>query len=369
MIGTFEKTPARIRREVGSRLRARREELSLKRSHMADAAGYRNLSKGSQRIAELESGTFVPLPDEDGYCAALRIEPTELRHSLARAAQIEERIERLGQDVVAAERALLGAHAELLRKKSAHLEAVPELASVQSPAVTLRIPWLGGLAVSLGALAAAWAAGSLVAETDQGSVYLFEGAGSPFSGAGLCTGVDSVGAFRQVRRSPTNFLSSGLVTRLREAPVVSPLCLADAIALLGKRVPTIALHVLDSEARPDASPIAVYDPNTRQLHTGTGGAPIVDESTPQDHRVRGAYDGVSTNARRSGPVQLSPGRHLGAFREEDLKHATGLTLSSGSVRGADGWLPVKVVGPCPPPGVLPHLSSLLEGLVSLGRPH
>ena len=357
----FAHTPKALRREVGSRLRARREELGLKRSEVAAAAGYGNLSKGSRRIADREAGKHTRLVNEDGYWSALRLDPAEVLPDLARAEGIEDRIQGLGQDVIAAERSLLQAHAGLIRTRATDLSQDPVLSHVRSPAIALRILWMGGGSLSLGTLATAWAAGSLVADTEaHGPVYLFEGAGSALSGAGRCTGVDQNGTLQQVRQSPTRFLGRNGPRPGREQAPPSPLCLADALATLGVRVPEIRFHLLDADARPEASPVAIYDPNTRHFHTTAGDTTPVDAQAPTDATVQPIHGGVSVSGGRPRPLQLAPGWHLGAFEADQLEHACGLQMTNGRIQGAGGWYPLKVVGPNPPPGVLPFLAALLE---------
>ncbi len=354
-------TPAAIRRAVGARLQACREALDLKRSAVAVASGYRNLSKGSRRVADREKGIVTPLVDEDGYYACLQVDPDEFRAAFARADDIEARIQQLGWDVTAAERQLLARHAGLLLRSAATIGKEPLLATVRSPAVAVRILWAGGGSLSLGTLTRAWAAGALVADTDEhGPVYLFEGAGSALSGSGRCTGVDRSGALRQVRGAPTRFLGREGPRPGPEASPPSPLSLADALAMLGAKVPESRFHRLDADARPDAEPLAVYDPNTRRLRTANGETWALDTKPSADVSIRPVHGGVSVSGGPARPLQVGPGWHLGAFKEDRMEHACGLRLVSGRVEGPGGACPLKVVGPSPPLGVLPVLAAILR---------
>ena len=357
----FAHTPEALRREVGSRLRDRREQLGLKRSAVAAAAGYGNLSKGSRRIADREAGKHTRLVDEDGYWSALKLDPAMVLPDLARADGIEDRIQGLGRDVIAAERSLLQAHAGLIRNRATDLSADPTLSHVRSPAIALRILWMGGGSLTLGTLATAWTAGSLVAHTEaHGPIYLFEGAGSALSGAGRCTGVDHTGALRQVRQSPVRFLRRNGPRPGREQAPPSPLSLADALASLGARVPATRFHLLDSDARPIHTPVAVYDPNIRTFQTDDGATRTVHAHLGKDVKVRTTHHGVSVSGGPPRPLQLSPGWNLGAFKGDKIEDACGLTLMNGRIQGPRGWLPVKVVGPCPPLTVLPLLAATLK---------
>ncbi|MEC7946944.1 MAG: hypothetical protein VX265_05205 [Myxococcota bacterium] len=360
MTDIFEHTPLALRREVGARLRARREALGLKRSAVATALGYRTLSQGARRIADREAGIPGPLLDEDKYYGLMEETPGEFRARLFRAEDIEVRIQHLGKDVMAMERRLLQVHAERVLRCAASICRTPALAGVRSPAMGLRVLWMGGGSLSLGALAGAWAAGSLVANTqDHGPVYIFDGAGSALSGAGRCTGVDGAGTLREIRQSPTRFLGGQGPWRSRHPPPLSPLSLADALVALGARVPAVHFHLLAADARPLPELLAVYDPNTGRFRTQAGEARTLAVVPPSDVSVQRTYGGVSVGGSPPRPLQLTPGWHLGAFQEEQLVHRSGLRLAGGRIQADGGRYPVKISGPCPPSGVLPLLAEAL----------
>jgi hypothetical protein len=227
--------------------------------------------------------------------------------------------------VVAAERELFCTHAALLRTHARRLTKDRFLGAVCSPAVTLRLLWMGGGSLSLGTLVGAWAAGALVADTtNHGTVWLFEGAGSALSGAGRCAGVDESGTLRHIDLSPTRFFSTGFVPRWTAPATESPLCLADVLASLGAEVPAIRFFELSELGLPEPKPMAVYHPTTRCFETAGG----------RSTRI-GPSGGDQTNA--------------------DLR------LVQGAIEGPRGWLPVQVMGPCPPVAVLPHLHRCLQG--------
>ncbi len=320
----FRDTPTRLRKAMGNQLRKRRETLGLKRSAVAAAVGYQNLSTGSRRIAEWEQGTFHPLLNDSSFLAALGFAPKSLELMLANAVLIESRIAHLAFDVVAAERALLCAHASLLRTHASALSKDRLLGGVCSPAVTLRVLSLGGGSLSLAALTRAWTNGILVANTEEhGPIWLFEGGGSALSGAGRCTGVDGSGTLRHVSGSPTRFFSKGQPVRWWSTVSPSPGCLADVLARLGASVPRIQFFALDDQGRPKNHPLATYDPNSGLFATGQ------DEATP-------------------------------VVSHEEPRQTCDLSLVNGTIEGPQGWLPIKVVGPNPPRGVLPFLQNLLN---------
>lgn len=361
MTDLFKNTPERIRSETGAQLRARREALGLRRSEVSTAAGFRNLSKGARRITEREAGASDALPDEAGYFGALQLEPTAIRARFALADEVQGRIQQLGVEVVNAERALLQNHGGRLRQAADSIARDPLLGQVRSPALALRMLWAGGGGLSLGTLVRAWATGALVADTkNNGRIYLFEGAGSALSGAGRCTGIDERGALRTVRQSPSRFLGREGLGLVRPQSAPGPLSLADALAALGATVPATRFHRLDADGRPSPTPIAIYDPHERRLHTANGATAAFEASAGNTVSVRSTYGGVSISGRTPHPVQLPSGWHLGAFESDELRCGSELRLTGGCIQGERGWLPVQVVGPSPPPGLLPLLSTVLE---------
>lgn len=361
MNGTASSRPADLRREAGSLLLRQREARGLKRSQVAAAVGYGNLSKGARRIADWEKGCPGPLLDAAAYFAAIGVETGVVESLLRQADAVERRIGLLGCDVIKAERLLLCSHAPRLIEGLPELQRRPELGHIRSPAVSFRVLWAGGGSLGLASLAAGWSDGSLVAETEHhGPVFLFEGAGSALSGAGQCTGIDRHGDTRKVAGSPSRYIGRPGPNRhgTRDAP--SPLSLADAVAALGGDVRRTHFHRLDADAHAADEPIATYDPGTRELHVRESGSTCLDDVEPLGEIAsHPEWGGVSIGGCRPQPVTLAPDWDLGGFRSEALGHTCGLSLQAGSIRDQRGRFPVRVVGPSPPPGVLPLLANLL----------
>jgi len=361
MNGTASSRPADLRREAGSLLLRQREARGLKRSQVAAAVGYGNLSKGARRIADWEKGCSGPLLDAAAYFAAIGVETGVVESLLRQADAVERRIGLLGCDVIKAERLLLCSHAPRLIEGLPELQRRPELGHIRSPAVSFRVLWAGGGSLGLASLAAGWSDGSLVAETEHhGPVFLFEGAGSALSGAGQCTGIDRHGDTRKVAGSPSRYIGRPGPNRhgTRDAP--SPLSLADAVAALGGDVRRTHFHRLDADAHAADKPIATYDPGTRELHVRESGSTCLDDVEPLGEIAsHPEWGGVSIGGCRPQPVTLAPDWDLGGFRSEALGHTCGLSLQAGSIQDQRGRFPMKVVGPSPPPGVLPLLANLL----------
>ncbi|HCH64446.1 MAG TPA: hypothetical protein DFR83_16690, partial [Deltaproteobacteria bacterium] len=266
MIGVGKTRSLELHRKVGLRLRARREALGLKRSEVARHCGYTNLSKGARRIAHREQGQIGPLLHEDRYYELLQLDPHQVRAELHDVAALQTRIDALGHDCLAAERALLRTNAELLLAHAETIAADSRWRGVRSPVALLRILWMGGGPVPLGALVQAWQAGALVASSEAfGPIYLFEGSGSALSGAGSCWGVDRTGTARRVSGSPVRFFPRGASGPWRERSAPSAWSLADAVAALGGRAACSHFHLLDAHARPIGDPIARYNPVSGRL--------------------------------------------------------------------------------------------------------
>ena len=118
-IGVHRDRPAQLRRQLGSFLRSRREALGLRRSDVARALGYQNLSKGSRRIVDWEAGRPGGILDRSAYLEALSLDGTETLALLARADAVERRLDGMGRGVIAADRALIQENLQRLR---AHTE-------------------------------------------------------------------------------------------------------------------------------------------------------------------------------------------------------------------------------------------------------
>jgi transcriptional regulator with XRE-family HTH domain len=367
-LGVHEGLPDQLCRAVGARLLARRTALGLKRSAVARAVGYTNLSKGSKRVFDWERGKFGPMLDAAAYCAALQLDPASIKAERQHAEAIRARIDRLGRASNNAEHALLRDNIATLRASATRIAADPRLAGVRSPAMAIRVLWMGGGALSLGGLTTAWAAGSLVAETDaHGPVYLFDGGGSALSGAGLCTGIDETGAVRQVRQSPTRFFRGRGPRPWGDTHPRSAWSLADAVVALGGNSPCSEFYLLDEQGRPFDQPLATYDPVRRVLQVTGGPALQVDAMADEPVQSRDLHGGVSVGGGAPRPLALG-GLQLGGFRAESVEHGSGLRMCGGRVEGPQGWFPVQVRGPCPPPSTLPLIAGILRQLTTVVEP-
>lgn len=367
-LGVHEGLPDQLCRAVGARLLARRTALGLKRSAVARAVGYTNLSKGSKRVFDWERGIFGPMLDAAAYCAALQLDPASIKAERQHAEAIRARIDGLGRASNKAEHALLRNNIATLRASATRIAADPRLAGVRSPAMAIRVLWMGGGALSLGGLTTAWAAGSLVAETDaHGPVYLFDGGGSALSGAGLCTGIDETGAVRQVRQSPTRFFRGRGPRPWGDTHPRSAWSLADAVVALGGNAPCSEFYLLDEQGRPFDQPLATYTPSGRVLQVTQGPALQVDAMAEEPVQSRAIHGGVSVGGGAPKPLALGA-LQLGGFRAESVQHASGLRMCGGRVEGPQGWFPVQVRGPCPPPSVLPLIAGILRQLTTVVEP-
>jgi len=367
-LGVHPSLPDQLCRAVGAQLLARREALGLKRSAVARAVGYTNLSKGAKRVFDWERGKFGPMLDAAAYYAALELDDAPIDAARAHAEAIRGRIEGLGRESKNAEHALLRENIHLLRASAERIATDPRLAGVRSPAMSIRVLWMGGGALSLGGLTTAWAAGSLVAETEEhGPVYLFDGGGSALSGAGLCTGIDETGAVRQVRQSPTRFFRGRGPRPWGDTHPRSAWSLADAVAEIGGNAPCSEFYLLDEEALPFERPLATYDPTRRVLKVTGGPTLQVDAVADEPVQSRDLHGGVSVGGGAPRPMSLGS-LQLGGFRAESLQHASGLRMCGGRVEGPDGWCPVQIKGPCPPPVILPLLAGILRQLTPLAEP-
>ena len=326
MMGVRRSRPLELRQGVGRRLRARREALDLRRSAVALHCGYSNLSKGSARIAAWERGAIGPLLNQDRYFKLLQLEAAPIQSELVRAGALQHRLDRLGADALEAERELLCTNAHRLLKRANRIVRDPKLSGIRTPVARLSLAYVGGGELSLGALVGAWQAGALVAPTpEHGPVYLFEGSGSPLSGAGSCAGVDRKGNRRRLKYSPSRHLPREARALWSRTRPVGAWSLADAVATLGGKAPRSHFWLLDEDAEPIGEPIASYNPRRRKLEV-----------------ARGRWSGPGAR----GAVE---GRQLGALR-----------MSNGCLEGEGGWRPLKTTGPCPPPSVFPQLEALLS---------
>jgi transcriptional regulator with XRE-family HTH domain len=360
MIGVSQSRPLALRRKVGLRLRTRREALGMKRSFVARHLGYTNLGKGSTRIAEWERGTIVPMLAEDKFFELLQLEAEPIRAELRRARQIQKRIERLGHDSLAEERTLLCTHAHRLLKRAGRIGRDPKMGGVRTPAARLSLLYVGGGPLPLGALVGAWREGALVAKTDaHGSVLLFGGAGSPFSGSGRCTGADKSGQRRHLQHSPSRYLPRDARSLWSGKRAPSPWSLADVVAAIGGKAPCSYFWRLDEDAEPVGDPIACYHPRRRKLEVARTLSLDPAALGPKALQERISHRGLSVGGGPSRPLQVG-GLTIGAFNTSQVIHPCGLRTGDGCVEGKGKWFPVKVTGPCPPPAVLPLLSGLLK---------
>ena len=367
-LGVHQSLPDQLCRAVGAQLLARREAMGLKRSAVARAVGYTNLSKGARRIADWERGTFGPLLDASAYYAALELDEASIDQARTRAERIRSRIEGLGVNSKNAEHALLRENLTLLRTNALRIAADARLAGVRSPAMSIRVLWMGGGALSLGGLTSAWAAGSLIAEDDAcGKIYIFDGGGSALSGAGLCTGIDASGVVRQVRQSPTRFFRGGGPRPWGDTHPRSAWSLADAVVALGGNAPCSEFYLLDDEALPFERRLATYDPSRRVLQVTEGPTLQVDAVADEPVQSRDLHGGVSVGGGAPRPMSLG-GLQLGGFRAESLQHASGLRMAGGRVEGPQGWFPVQIKGPCPPPVILPLIAGILSQMTPKSEP-
>lgn len=362
-IGAHRSRPDQIRRALGGHLRRQREQQGLKRSDVARALGYQNLSKGCRRIVQWEEGRPGTVLDPAAYFAVLGLEGHDESAALARANRLQRRIEGLGHPAVDADRDLIRAHAQRFVRQVDAICNQPHLAGVRSPAMQLRVLWMGGRALSLGALVTAWTTGRLMAQDDHDEpVMLFDGAGSALSGAGRCSGVDRAGRIRSVSGSPLRFLRGGPAHPPLPECEASAWSLADAVVALGGSAPCTRFHLLDEEAQPSAEPIATYDPAERALTWSGGTRWPLGEGDAGDLRALPIYGGVSVGGGAARPLRLGP-LHLGGLEDEELRHACGLRLRGGRLETGSGWFPIALDGPTPPPGVLPLVGGWLSGLV------
>lgn len=368
MIGVTKSLPLQLHRSIGQRLRARREELGLKRSVVARHLGYKNLSSGSGRLSAWERGEMGPLLDEDKLFELLDLDAAPIQAELLRATQIHNRIQVLGYPSLAAERKLLRTNALRLLKRAGRIERDPKLSGIRTPAARLSLLYLGGGPLALGKLVGAWDAGSLIAQTDEyGPVYLFEGSGSPFSGAGKCSGVDRTGATRYIERSPSRFFDRNGPNLWNRRLEPSPWSLADAVAALGGRAPRSKFFLLDGNAEPVGAPIATYDPKRRKLVVSSGLALDPAQLTPTALKERISSRGLSVGGGPPRPVAVG-GLTLGAHGTAQVVHPCGLRTGHGRIEGEGGWFPLFVDGPCPPPAVLPLLAGLLDRIQDKEEP-
>ena len=139
------------------------------------------------------------------------------------------------------------------------------------------------------------------------------------------------------------------------------------MAAVGGNAPCSEFYLLDGEALPSGRPLATYDPSRRVIQVTEGPALQVDAVADEPVQSRDLHGGVSVGGGAPRPLSLG-GLQLGGFRAESLQHASGLRMSGGRVEGPEGWFPVQIKGPCPPPAILPLFAGILRQMTSVAEP-
>lgn len=349
-------TARRRRVELGHKLRRRRQALGMRPVELAVAIGYTNRSKGARRVTEWERGEWDSITAPERLEEALQLPINSFAGPLRAADEVKRRMVHLGQGCLSAETRLLKDNIELLLSQTESVLASAHLASVRSPIVSLRILWLGGGALDLAGLLDAWRRGVLVAKTDEGPVYVFEGAGSVLSGAGKCTGVNAGGQIISVPGSPSRLLRGQSKHPWRHERTVSSYSLADAIVELGGTASPTLFYRLDEDAFAEREPLACYDPHRKTFSVCSGGGGIVQvQHCEQGITTKATHGKISVSKGPPRTVSLGPEIQLGGFQHEDHHHSCGLALQRGVVVDGEGGCLFKVDGPSPPPALLPLL--------------
>jgi hypothetical protein len=181
--------------EHGRWLQCCRDEAGLTPAELAQAIGYTNLKRGTQRISDWEAG--VRQPDTTQHPALQRALRRSTMQWRAQGRLLELDLEhkmRHGQEIwrsyLQTER-LLAAHSEILMQHRERLVTISALRDIPLPGFRIRGPGRGVPSMTLGGLLSAWGNGPLEVENGNQRLRLFWTHGSTFRGVhtarGFCT--------------------------------------------------------------------------------------------------------------------------------------------------------------------------------------
>jgi len=183
--------------ELGRWLRRCREEVGLTPAQLAQAIGYTNLKRGTERISDWEAGARQPdITQHPALQRALRRSTAQWR-AQRRLLELDlEQKMRQGQQIWRSYRQterLLATHSEVLMQHRERLLQISALRDIPLPGFRIHGHRRDVPSMTLGGLLSAWGSGPLEVESESQRLRLFWTHGSTLGGVhtarGFCTQV------------------------------------------------------------------------------------------------------------------------------------------------------------------------------------
>ena len=238
-----------VRLDLAAFVRQVRRKAGLSRLEVAVRMGYRNLAKGTFRVAQWEKGEDMLRGDRISALArALGIEESSLRvfcnrETAAKQVVQQERNDRIEANLEALQAQLttLVENVDRLMGRIDDICATPDWRDVLVRCANYSVAFIGGGSFTLGGLLTCWAKGILTIPCPccGGPQRVFQLGGSPFSGSHRITGFCPTSREVHSRRLPENilFVDFALAAIREQAAFAAqrrnPLALEDVILALG----------------------------------------------------------------------------------------------------------------------------------------
>ena len=235
----------------GSWFRSIREQRGIKRSTLAKALGYKNMSKGCRRIVSWERGDGFPNDEHSTHIIRVlslsQAEWLDAQHPIDQAHSKDRLFQHAQSKVeISVRQGCVENHKRLLQQVDEILET-PNLSQIPIHGQHMGMMYVGGAVnMILGGLLSMWSEGLFQTERH----YLLRGGGSPLSGRQTFVGFEkeephSVESLTSVYRPLAPSLGP-LMQHVRQLKTeYSVWSLSQYLAVLGVDVPSVEIHTED----------------------------------------------------------------------------------------------------------------------------
>ncbi|MFH2010045.1 MAG: helix-turn-helix transcriptional regulator [bacterium] len=347
------------RRALGELVGEARTAAGLSRREVAERMGYRNLDKGTARVASWEQGRDMVRGDRIRVLAQALSLDEELLREVSQQERYGQHLDaRAGAERRAANAIALQAHEEcfaenltFLLSRAAAILDFPPWSCARVLGAGCSIALFGGEHFSLGVLLRSWRAGDLTLPCPccAGSLRVYWVSGSPLSGAhqalGACGSTGKIHPARIPRRVGLTRFVEPARRRQRAAAPPSLVTVEEILAALGAPVPEVRIlgHT--------RSRLATWSPRSRRITDAAGN--IVAQLEPTSHAASALW------LRRVGPGRTGGSLVVGALQpfsvgawQGDVLQLTDSqgrrwTAHPGTLAGPDGRVVAWMDSPVP----------------------
>lgn len=236
--------------QFGKWLLAYRESKGWRRPQLAERMGYKNLSKGCSRIADWESGRDMPRGDRPEVLKEALGDPGPKYEELLNAFNVERRRQiALGYaeesrvyGVEWSEMRMLAEHHQVLLDNAEVILERPEFYRIHLVRNRVRVAYIGGASLCLGALLEGWLDGSLISKLGGEPLHVLSVGMSPLSGSVSGFGFLSDGKLKNTGNPALKSVTGELLQKMRGLDGgVTGWNLGQLLATLGVTLPEVSI--------------------------------------------------------------------------------------------------------------------------------